>query len=80
LAQGLPDWKTTIRTTVTQIARAIDYTPERMATALQRMEKAGQVLRMEGRSAIARIAFAEDHRMWLEPRDRREFDEIVKSI
>jgi hypothetical protein len=38
------------------------------------------VLRIDGRWAIARIAFAEDHRAWLEPRDRREFDETVKSI
>jgi DNA-binding transcriptional ArsR family regulator len=46
--------------TVTQIARAIDYTPERTETALQRMEEAGQVLRnVEGRWAIGRTAVSE---------------------
>jgi hypothetical protein len=40
--------------TVAQIARAIDYLPDRTETALKRMEKAGQVLRNEGgRWAIA---------------------------
>jgi DNA-binding IclR family transcriptional regulator len=33
--------------TVAQIARAIDYHPERTQTALERMEKNGQVLRSE---------------------------------
>jgi hypothetical protein len=33
--------------TAAQIARAIDYIPERTETALERMEKAGQVLRNE---------------------------------
>jgi hypothetical protein len=46
--------------TVTQIARAIDYIPERTETALQRMEEAGQVLRnVEGRWAIGRTAVSE---------------------
>jgi len=34
--------------TAAQIARAIDYDPERTQTALERMEKNGQVLRGEG--------------------------------
>jgi hypothetical protein len=46
--------------TVTRIARAIDYIPERTETALQRMEEAGQVLRnVEGRWAIGRTAVSE---------------------
>ena len=40
--------------TTAKIARAIDYIPERTETALERMEKAGQVLRNEeGRWAIS---------------------------
>ena len=34
--------------TVAQIAKAIDYIPERTEAALERMEKAGQVVRNEG--------------------------------
>jgi DNA-binding transcriptional ArsR family regulator len=43
--------------TATQIAKAIDYHPERTETALQRMEETGQVLRNEGgRWAIGNTA------------------------
>ena len=38
--------------TTAQIATAIDYIPERTETALERMEKAGQVLRNEDRWTI----------------------------
>ena len=41
--------------TAAQIARAIDYHPERTQTALERMEKAGQLLRSEGDRWAARI-------------------------
>ena len=38
--------------TTTQIAKAIDYIPERTETALERLERDGQVLRNEGRWTI----------------------------
>ena len=38
--------------TAAQIAKAIDYIPERTETALERLERGGQVLRNEGRWAI----------------------------
>jgi hypothetical protein len=38
--------------TTAQIATAIDYIPERTETALERLERDGQVLRNEGRWAI----------------------------
>jgi hypothetical protein len=38
--------------TMAQIAKAIDYIPERTETALERLERDGQVLRNEGRWAI----------------------------
>ena len=38
--------------TTVQIAKAIDYIPERTETALERLERDGQVLRNEGRWAI----------------------------
>jgi predicted transcriptional regulator len=45
--------------TATQIAKAINYHPERTETALQRMEEAGQVLRdARGRWAIGVTAIA----------------------
>jgi hypothetical protein len=42
--------------TTVQIAKAIDYIPERTETALERLERDGQVLRDEGRWAIATTA------------------------
>ncbi len=46
--------------TATQIAKAIDYHPERTETALQRMEERGQVLRNAGgRWAIGDTAMAQ---------------------
>ena len=46
--------------TATQIAKAIDYIPERTQMALQRMEQTGQVLRnAEGRWAIGHTAMQE---------------------
>lgn len=46
--------------TANQIAKAIDYHPERTETALQRMEEAGQVLRNAGgRWAIGNIGMAQ---------------------
>jgi len=46
--------------TATQMAKAIDYLPERTETALQRMEESGQVLRnAEGRWAIGNTAMAQ---------------------
>ena len=46
--------------TATQIAKAIDYHPERTETALQRMEEAGEVLRNAGgRWAIDTTAVAQ---------------------
>lgn len=46
--------------TATQIAKAVDYHPERTETALQRMEGAGQVLRNAGgRWAIGTTAMAQ---------------------
>ncbi len=46
--------------TTTQIAKAIDYIPERTEMALQRMEEAGQVLRNAGgRWAIGDPAMAQ---------------------
>ena len=39
--------------TTTQIAKAIDYIPERTATALDRLGRDGQVLRNEGRWTIS---------------------------
>ena len=38
--------------TTAQIAKAIDYIPERTETALERLERDGQVLRNEGRWTI----------------------------
>jgi hypothetical protein len=38
--------------TTAQIAKAIEYIPERTETALERLERDGQVLRNEGRWAI----------------------------
>jgi hypothetical protein len=46
--------------TAAQIAKAIDYLPERTETALQRMEESGQVLRNAGgRWAIGNTAMAQ---------------------
>jgi hypothetical protein len=46
--------------TATQIAKAIDYLPERTETALQRMEESGQVLRNAGgRWAIGNTALTQ---------------------
>ena len=46
--------------TATQMAKAIDYLPERTETALQRMEESGQVLRNAGgRWAIGNTAMAQ---------------------
>ena len=46
--------------TANQIAKAIDYHPERTETALQRMEEAGQVLRNAGgRWAIGNTGIAQ---------------------
>jgi hypothetical protein len=38
--------------TTAQIAKAIEYIPERTETALERLERNGQVLRNEGRWTI----------------------------
>jgi uncharacterized glyoxalase superfamily protein PhnB len=46
--------------TATQIAKAIDYHPERTETALERLEESGQVLRNAGgRWAIGETAMAQ---------------------
>jgi DNA-binding IclR family transcriptional regulator len=46
--------------TAAQIAKAIDYLPERTEMALQRMEESGQVLRNAGgRWAIGNTAMAQ---------------------
>lgn len=48
--------------TAAQIARAIDYIPDRTEIALERMEKNGQVVRREeGRWAICDANFAQMH-------------------
>ena len=49
--------------TTTEIAKAIDYIPERTETALERLERDGQVLRNEGRWTISTtpLAQANDH-------------------
>jgi hypothetical protein len=63
--------------TTAQIARAINYLPERTQTALERMEAGGQVLRNDGRWAIGttsltdlnRHAVGADNRKSQEPPD-----------
>jgi hypothetical protein len=48
--------------TTAQIAKAIDYIPERTVTALERLERNGQVLRNEGRWTIGTMPLAEPQR------------------
>ena len=45
--------------TTAQIAKAIDYIPERTETALERLERNGQVLRNEGRWTIGTTPLAQ---------------------
>ena len=45
--------------TTVQIAKAIDYIPERTETALERLERNGQVLRNEGRWTIGTTPLAQ---------------------
>ena len=45
--------------TTVQIAKAIDYIPERTETALERLERNGQVLRNEGRWTIGTAPLAQ---------------------
>ena len=45
--------------TTAQIARAIDYMPERTETALERLERDGQVLRNKGRWTIGTAPLAQ---------------------
>jgi hypothetical protein len=45
--------------TAAQIAKAIDYTSERTKTALERLERDGQVLRNEGRWTIGTTSLAQ---------------------
>ena len=45
--------------TTTQIAKAIDYIPERTETALERLGRDGQVLRNEGRWTISTTPLAQ---------------------
>src|SRR5215469_4330652 len=45
--------------TTTQIAKAIDYIPERTETALERLGRDGQVLRDEGRWTISTTPLAQ---------------------